>query len=125
MMRGLTSCATGLAAFVVAATAFAGSFPPGVTYPLKSAVLLGFGSYFGLHALAQKNDAATACGSGCALGSAPQQENGDAKTSAAVSTGLFIGAGVALALGVVLWLTSPKASSRSSSMQRMAPFVSF
>jgi hypothetical protein len=74
---------------------------------------LAAGGVFGLLASSSKTDYGSHCGA--AIGAPPGgcdptgiREHSDASTRAGISTGLFIGGGVALAAGAVLFFTAPR-----------------
>jgi hypothetical protein len=74
---------------------------------------LGTGAVFAVLASSSKSDYGAHCGA--AIGAPPNgcdptgiREHSDASTRAAVSTGLFIGGGVALAAGATLFFTAPR-----------------
>jgi hypothetical protein len=86
--------------------------PIAVAVGAAGLVALGVGSYFGLHAISKWNDANAVCPSSTCGDPAGVNLAHDAKQAALVSD-VLLGAGVvALAVGVVLWVTgAPKAVS--------------
>jgi hypothetical protein len=74
---------------------------------------LGVGSAFGLVAISKKNDAQSACPGVCANASDASKWS-DAESAGNISTVAFIVGGVALAAGVVLWVTAPSTSGPSA-----------
>jgi hypothetical protein len=76
------------------------------------------GSVSGLEANAKYHDALSACGgsTACSPGSDGPALRSSAGTWATVSTAAFIGGGVALAGGAILWLTAPSGHSGTTTM---------
>ena len=80
------------------------------------------GSAFGLSARGQWNDAVDLCKTNPCSNAAGIKAGKDAGSAADVSTVFFIVGGVALAAGVVLWITAPSGSSNAkptSAIQRL------
>lgn len=69
---------------------------------------LGMGIGFGLSTGSHWSTAQQECGKGCGPSSPAQSARSTAITDATISDASFVVAGVALATGVVLWLTAPK-----------------
>jgi hypothetical protein len=74
---------------------------------------VGVGSAFGLIAISKKNDAENACPNVC-RSSGDASKWSDAKSTGNISTIAFAVGGVALAAGVVLWVTAPSSTGPSA-----------
>ena len=72
-------------------------------------VATGVGVAFGASATSQWSDAHSACPNDRCTNAADQKKGADAGKTADVSTVLFVVGGVALATGIVLWVTAPSA----------------
>ncbi len=75
---------------------------------------LALGTYFGINAFTEWSKAKTDCGpAGCAAGStarnAAESDQSSASNAGTASTIAFVAGGAALAAGVVLWMTAPRA----------------
>jgi hypothetical protein len=84
-------------------------------------VALGIGSYFGLHAAAQRRDADTMC-VGTACTQAGLDEHANSRTSALVSTVAFAIGIPAVVAGAWLFFTSPRPGARTATT-RIAPAI--
>jgi serine/threonine-protein kinase len=69
---------------------------------------VGIGSFFGLRAMSQENDAHSHCRTDVYCTQQGVDLGNDAKSSAGVATIAFIAGGAALAAGVALFFTAPK-----------------
>jgi Protein of unknown function (DUF1566) len=65
------------------------------------------GTVFALRSKSKWNDAKQACGAGCGPGSPAYALNDQSKQAGTLAIVAFVASGVALATGVVLWLTAP------------------
>jgi hypothetical protein len=85
----------------------------GIAVGAVGVLAVGLGAFAGLHAHSTYKDALAACGgsSSCAPGTNGLTLRQSASTWATVSTASFIGAGVALAGGAVLFFTAPRGRS--------------
>jgi hypothetical protein len=83
--------------------------PAGLLVAGGGLVAVAIGSYFGLSARSKWSDAD--CANQVCPTAERQQMAEDAKKSAYVSTGLFVGGGVLMAVGAVLYFTAPSANS--------------
>ncbi len=92
----------------------------GIVFTGLGAVGLGVGSAFGLAALSKKNEAQEVCPGQCATQTGVNDWS-DAKSNGNVSTALFIGGGIALATGVVLWVTAPSSNAMASARVGVGP----
>lgn len=83
---------------------------------------LGLGTYFGLHAISENNDAKQFCtrGSVCFAQQGVSLTN-DAKTSATISDIAFIAGAAAVAGGIVLYLTAPSKHAEQVGRLHLAP----
>lgn len=77
-------------------------------------VATGVGLGFGLSASSKWSEAETACPNGLCTDQSKVSAGEDAGKTADIATGLVITGAVALAVGVVLWLTAPSPSDRAS-----------
>jgi hypothetical protein len=82
---------------------------------------IGVGSAFGLIAKSKNDQALQSCRTSTLCSQHGLDLTNDAKSAATVSTVAFVAGGVALAGGIVLWLTAP--SSRSTTGLRFEPLV--
>ncbi|HEY0469307.1 MAG TPA: hypothetical protein VGC79_34185 [Polyangiaceae bacterium] len=73
---------------------------------------VGLGTYFGVHAMSQRDDAKAVCPNDCATEEDAKKWS-DAKASGNISTVAFIVGGAALAGGVLLWVTAKPPSQES------------
>jgi hypothetical protein len=83
--------------------------PAGLIVGAAGLVAIGVGSYFGLAARSKWNDAD--CPNNVCPTTDRQKMAEESKKQANLSTGLFVGGGVLLAAGAVLFLTSPAATT--------------
>ncbi|HEX8795529.1 MAG TPA: tetratricopeptide repeat protein [Polyangiaceae bacterium] len=83
---------------------------------------IGVGSIFGLMAKSKNDQALQNCRTSTLCSQTGLDLTNDAKSAATVSTIAFIAGGVALAGGIVLWLTAPS-SSRPTTGVRFVPLV--
>jgi hypothetical protein len=86
-------------------------------------VAAGVGTYAGLHAKSLYDEAYADCNHStmCVAGSPGLATRADASTWAGVSTATFIGAGVALAAGVVFFVTAPRHEATTAVRVTPAP----
>jgi hypothetical protein len=84
---------------------------------------VALGSYFGLHAKSElgQSNSDHHCWAGNQCDATGVADRSSAQSSATASTALFIAGGVALASGIVLWLTAPSTSKAASA--RLVPWV--
>jgi hypothetical protein len=84
---------------------------------------IGVGSAFGLIAKSKNDQALQNCRTSTLCSQTGLDLTSDAKSAATVSTISFIAGGVALAGGIVLWLTAPSSSPSSATGLRFVPLV--
>jgi hypothetical protein len=82
---------------------------------------IGVGSYFGLQAASKNDDASQFCRDETRCTSQGMQLDDEARSAATVSTIGFIAGGIALATGIVIYLTAP----RHRDVARMTPLFTF
>jgi hypothetical protein len=94
-----------------------GSWHRPVAYAAGGLGVVGIavGSVLGLEASSKWSKAKQDCGAGCPSGSIARSERSDASTDGTISTVGFVAGGVALAAGIVLYLTAPSSTPSSTS----------